>query len=50
MRIIMRFPGGLAKTFTMSYDDGVWQDVELIRIMKKYGINSLSEIIGGVKD
>lgn len=47
MRIIMRFPGGLAKTFTMSYDDGVWQDVELIRIMKKYGIKGTFNINSG---
>ena len=33
--IRMCFPGGLRKAFTMSYDDGVVQDVRLIKIMKE---------------
>jgi len=43
----MRFPGGLAKTFTMSYDDGVWQDIELIRIMRKYNVKGTFNINSG---
>lgn len=34
----MRFPGGKIKAFTMSYDDGVEQDVKLIEIMRNNGI------------
>ena len=39
MSITMRFPGGLYKAFTMSYDDGVKQDVRLVEIMKKHGLS-----------
>ena len=38
VRKIMRYPGGLAKAVTISYDDGVQQDIELLELMKKYGI------------
>lgn len=38
VRKIMRYPGGLAKAVTISYDDGVQQDIELLKLMKKYGI------------
>ena len=34
----MRFPGGLSKALTLSYDDGVYEDIRLIEIMKKYGL------------
>ena len=32
--LIMRFPGGLPKALTLSYDDGVEQDEKLIEIEK----------------
>lgn len=35
MGIFMRFPGGKKKALTLSYDDGVEQDIHLIR--KKIG-------------
>lgn len=38
VRKIMRYPGGLAKAVTISYDDGVQQDMQLLELMKKYGI------------
>lgn len=38
MKIYTCFPGGKAKAFTMSYDDGVYDDIRLIEIMNKYGI------------
>ena len=38
MNLFMRFPGGLQKAFTMSYDDGVRQDRRLIEIMNKYNL------------
>lgn len=36
--IFMRFPGGLSKALTLSYDDGVEEDVRLIEIMKQNGL------------
>ncbi len=38
MDIYMRLPKGRAKVFTLSFDDGVYQDSRLIELMKKYGI------------
>ncbi len=40
----MRFPGGLGKALTLSYDDAVEQDVRLIDIMKKYGLKGTFNI------
>ena len=37
-RMFMRFPGGLVKALTFSYDDGVEQDIRLVEILNKYGI------------
>ena len=34
----MRFPGGLAKAVTLSYDDGVHADKKLMQIIDKYGL------------
>jgi peptidoglycan/xylan/chitin deacetylase (PgdA/CDA1 family) len=34
----MRFPGGLAKAMTLSYDDGNEQDVQLVETLDKYGL------------
>lgn len=44
----MRFPGGKSKTLTLSYDDGVEQDVELIRIMKQYGLKGTFNLNSGL--
>ena len=43
----MRFPGGKIKAFTMSYDDGVEQDVKLIEIMRNNGIKGTFNISSG---
>ncbi len=40
MRIFMRFPGGLEKAFTMSYDDGVSQDERFLTIADPNGIRA----------
>ena len=45
--IAMRFPGGLGKAFTTSYDDGVQQDVRLISIMRKNGIKGTFNLNSG---
>ena len=42
--ITMRFPGGLAKALTFSYDDGVMEDHRLINIMKRYGLRGTFNI------
>ena len=38
VRKFMRYPGGLGKAVTLSYDDGVQQDIPMIALMKKYGV------------
>ena len=44
----LRFPGGKAKAFTMSYDDGVEQDIRLIEIMRKNGVKGTFNIGAGL--
>lgn len=36
--ICMRFPGGKSKCLTLSYDDGVVQDIRMCELMKKWNI------------
>ncbi len=38
VRKYMRYPNGKGKAITLSYDDGVQQDIPMIALMKKYGI------------
>ncbi len=42
--IAMRFPNGLAKALTLSYDDAVQEDFRLIDIMKQYGLKGTFNI------
>ena len=42
----MQFPGGRQKALTLSYDDGVQQDIRLIEILDKYGIKCTFNING----
>lgn len=44
----LRFPGGKEKAFTMSYDDGVQQDVRLIEIMRRNGVKGTFNIGAGL--
>ena len=44
----LRFPGGKEKAFTMSYDDGVQQDVRLIEIMRRNGVKGTCNIGAGL--
>lgn len=46
--IFMRFPGGKAKALTLSYDDGVEQDIQLIDIMNKHGLKGTFNINSGL--
>ncbi len=43
----LRFRNGLGKAFTMSYDDGVEQDVRLIELMRKNGIKGTFNLSAG---
>lgn len=42
--IQMRYPGGLAKAVTLSYDDAVQQDAQLIEILDKNGLKGTFNI------
>lgn len=45
--LFMRFPGGRAKALTLSYDDGVEQDIRLIEIMNKHGLKGTFNLNSG---
>ncbi len=45
--IFMRFPKGRTKSFTLSYDDGVYQDLRLKDIFDKYGLKCTFNINTG---
>ena len=46
--LFMRFPGGKVKALTLSYDDGVEQDVRLIDIMQKHGLKGTFNLNSGL--
>ena len=43
----LRFPGGKAKVLTLSYDDGVEQDIQMIELLRKAGIKCTFNINSG---
>ena len=43
----LRFPGGVPKALTLSYDDGVEQDRRLIGILDRYGIHATFNLNSG---
>ena len=45
--IFLRFPGGKAKAVTLSYDDGVEQDIRLVEIMRKHGLKGTFNVNAG---
>ncbi|WP_022762118.1 polysaccharide deacetylase family protein [Butyrivibrio sp. AD3002] len=45
--MIMRFPGGLPKALTLSYDDGVEQDEKFIEIVEKNGLKGTFNLNSG---
>ena len=47
VKSFMRYPGGLSKALTLSYDDGVKQDIRMIEILDKYGIKCTFNINSG---
>lgn len=44
----MRYPGGLSKALTFSYDDGMEQDAELIRILDDHGMKATFNLNTGL--
>lgn len=46
--IWMRFPGGLRKVLTFSYDDGVEQDAMLISILNEHGLKGTFNVNSGL--
>lgn len=47
-RACMMFPGGRFRAFTMSYDDGVEQDIKLISLMKKHAVKGTFNLNSGL--
>ena len=47
MSIFYRFPGGLRKALTLSYDDGVEQDIRLMETLDRYGIRCTFNLNSG---
>lgn len=46
-RYFIRYPGFRKKALTLSYDDGVEQDIRLIQIMDRYGIKGTFNLNSG---
>lgn len=46
--VFMRYPDGKAKAVTFSYDDGVIQDLKLVRLFDKYGMKATFNFNGAV--
>lgn len=46
--IFMRFPQGLPRALTLSYDDGVEQDEELVRLMQQFGLKGTFNLNSGL--
>ena len=48
INVYMKLKDGKSKVLTLSYDDGVVQDIRLIDIMNKYGIKGTFNISSGL--
>ena len=46
--MFMRYPGGKKKALTLSYDNGVEQDIRLIELMKKNGLKGTFNLNSGL--
>ena len=46
--IFMRFPGGKSRALTLSYDDGVEQDIRLMEILKQNGLKATFNLNSGL--
>jgi len=47
-KIYLRFPRGRAKALTLSYDDGVEQDMRLVEILDRYGLKGTFNLNSGL--
>ena len=47
--MVMRFPGGLGKALTLSYDDGVEQDRQLMALLASGGGERLRQAADAAK-
>lgn len=45
--MFLRFPGGLVKALTFSYDDGVEQDMRLVKLMDEHGMKGTFNLNSG---
>ena len=46
--LFMRFPNGCNKALTLSYDDGLEQDIHLMAVLKPYGIKATFNLNSGL--
>ncbi len=46
--IVMRFPKGKAKAVTLSYDDGVEQDIRLVELLQRHGLKGTFNLNSGL--
>jgi peptidoglycan/xylan/chitin deacetylase (PgdA/CDA1 family) len=46
--VFLRFPNGKAKALTLSYDDGVEQDIRLLNIMNRHGLKGTFNLNSGL--
>lgn len=46
--LFLRFPGGKSKALTLSYDDGVTQDIRLMEILRKNGLKCTFNLNSGL--
>ena len=46
--VFLRYPGGLARALTFSYDDGVEQDERLIRLLSERGMKGTFNLNSGL--
>ena len=44
----MRYPGGKPKAVTLSYDDGVIQDIRMAQVLDKYGLKCTFNLCSGL--
>ena len=47
-RIVMRFPRGKSKALTLSYDDGVEQDIHLLELLEQYQVKATFNLNSGL--
>ena len=44
----MLWSKGRRKAFTLSYDDGITQDIRLVELLKKYGVKATFNLNSGL--